>query len=239
MGQFQNWVNARTVLGVVFTKSVTGFMGEWATFVQEHQAIFTLYERYKLAQSIGVEPDDPYTQAETARNAANGLIGPRLQQLGRGLDAYSDKVFQLAEAQRIGEKNAVLVHRERQTQTDVGEQGQARDCCVRLQVQRNFSAQGSDTLATRSVNNANGVSVAEIEQNYTEMRAAVNLNEKFKTQMDNAWEVHRAAWEDYAVGGSHSVNFDDKKISTVGRPKAGYRLDVENLRAAPGKRNFI
>jgi hypothetical protein len=57
--------------------------------------------------------------------------------------------------------------------------------------------------------------------------------------MDQAWDVHKRSWSTYGVGGSHSVNFDNRKISTKGRPSSGYRLDVENVRQAPGKRNFI
>ena len=216
-------------------------MQAWSTFVDEHQAIFTLYERYKLAQDIGVEPDDPYTQMETARNPATvGTSGAKLQQLARGLDQYSDKVFQLAEGQRIADKNASFAHRERAGQDEVGEAEDIGSCKVRLQVQSNFKMKkGEDTLSTRVVQSAGGVSMANLELAYAEIRAEINLNSKFLTQMDNAWESHKGSCEDYSVGKSYSVNFDDKKIQVGGRPPAGYRLDVENVRVAQGKRNFI
>jgi hypothetical protein len=241
MAQFQQWMAGRLQQGVVVKKSVTSGMSSWTAFVSEHQSTFALYDRYKVEQGIGDEPDDPYTLQETAEDPATpGTADQKLRQLMTGLDQYSAKVFAGAEAQWIADKNASFAHRQRAGQDEVGEAEDPGTCKVRLQVQSNFKMKkGEDTLSTRVVQGAGGVSMANLELAYAEIRAEINLNSKFLTQMDSAWESHKGSCEDYSVGKSYSVNFDDKKIQVGGRPAAGYRLDVENVRVAQDKRNFI
>ncbi len=114
MAQFQQWMAGRLQQGVVVKKSVTSGMSSWTAFVSEHQSTFALYDRYKVEQGIGDEPDDPYTLQETAEDPATpGTADQKLRQLMTGLDQYSAKVFAGAEAQWIADKNASFAHRQR------------------------------------------------------------------------------------------------------------------------------
>jgi hypothetical protein len=177
---------------------------------------------------------------ETSQRALQpGVPDRRKQDLEDGLDRYADRAFQYAEAQRIGEKNEIFTHRQKVEPTEkVGGTGRP-ECTVRLQVQRNFKATGSDTLSSEAIDNPGGVTTDELEAAYQRVKTRSELNGKFLTYMDQAWDVHKTSWNSYGVGDSHSVNFDNTGIKVGGRPKGGFRLDVENLRQAPGKRNFI
>ena len=240
MGVFRDSINGKTSLGVTAPVSADDVMSFWYDFLANNDKIFNLYERHLQEQSLTDEANDPCAMYETSQRPLQpGMLDLRRQNLENGLDLYADRAFQYAEAQRIGEKNAIFTHRQNAQPTETTVVTNAPQCTVRVQVQRNFSATGSDTLAALAIDNPGGVTVIELEAAYLQVKTDSGLNGKFLTYMDQAWDAHKRNWLNYGVGGSHSVNFDNNKIVTKGRPKSGYRLDIENVRQAPGKRNFI
>jgi hypothetical protein len=189
-------------------------------------------------------PPVPAAAGPPAPAAAGQTLQDKARLFAKDLDALSDRIFAIAKIEATREKGELFTHRQ-----EIGQAAKAaaippgageKGCTVRLQLQTNFKMKGGkDTIATEVVDNPNGVTVVELDAAFARLEANSGLKKKMKDQLRAAYEIHKGAWGAYPVGKSTSVNFDEDAITTGGRPQGGYRLDVENIRAAPGKQNFI
>lgn len=181
----------------------------------------------------------PVPAAAAGPPAPNNAMGT----LAKALDTLSDRIFTVADIERQRERVEVFVQREQiaQARIPAAAPGQPQGTCtVRLQVQTNYKMSGGkDTLATVVVDNPLGVSGDSVDEAFERLVLAAHLANKLEAQMREAYSIHRSSWHTYMVGGSNSVYFDESKITTAGRPRGGYRLDLENVRVAPGRQNFL
>jgi hypothetical protein len=107
---------------------------------------------------------------------------------------------------------------------------------VRLQIQLN---KDSSTLSSEVVENAGGVTITALDAGFERLLNGWAASKKLKTQARECYEMHKTKCRQYTVGNSYSIYFDEGTIKTAGRPKGGYRLDIENIRVAPGRPNFV
>lgn len=122
--------------------------------------------------------------------------------------------------------------------TSVGSDGRGT---VRLQIQLNGKPSEKDKKnfeESEIIESTGGVTEDAIDVAFERMVTRWSAGKGLKAKARESYEVHKASWRSYAVGGSHSVNFDANSVSTGGRPQSGYRLDVENIRQGSSP-NFI
>jgi hypothetical protein len=93
--------------------------------------------------------------------------------------------------------------------------------------------------ATKSVtSNGGGVTVRQLDAAFERVLTASSWGKKLASQARAAYAIHKGKWGVYTQGNSYSVYFDEQSIVTSGRPKGGYRLDIENIRAG-NTPNFV
>jgi hypothetical protein len=220
----------------------------WAAYKDSKHNLFQTYARALISQPHTPADIDTTAVIAAAVLATANVVGaanmrPFLVALSQTLNNFSDRVVQLAAVQIEVERVQVRVQNQADRQVVVQEPvegGNARACTVRLQLQTNFTMKGgNDTLATETVNSADGVTVVSLDTAFAEIVRKAHMNKKLDANLHEAYAAHKNLWANYGVGGSHSINFDENGLIAGKRPSYGYRLDVENIRQAPGKRNFI
>jgi len=234
MGKFKDWVKVNVDKPSV--KSPDDLFLYWTWYANARFSAFSAYGRSLeggARTNADIDPEGRLTAAQQ-RVAAAGADLQQKQQAIAGyfneLDAFSDHVEKQAENQNRSELAAVVGNRTPVAEEPAAPQGELP--AVRLQLQTNFKMKGgNDTLATEVVSNANGVSAQAVGDAFTRLETASGLNKKLKSQMQAALEVHKGKWSAYSPGNSYSVYFDYDWIKTSGRPRDGYRLDIEVLRA--------
>ena len=249
MGLFKNWVKLNfdkpTLNSANNPDAVYVF---WEAYQASKWDQFEQYKAYGSVSTADIDPDARLTAAKQNPNALAGA-GALLNEL----DAYSDYIENCAnlqqnreKAKKSQEKLELQAHRTKLEEVDeevkpTGTSAKGKVGTVRLQVQNNFKTKEKDEVCfARVVDSADGVSVASLDAAFELLVTDTGWTQKkLVEKLRESYAKHTEAWSGYVVGNSYSVNFDTETIKVGGRPKSGYRLDVENLREAPGKRNFI
>ena len=238
MGLFKDWAKAN-IQQTTLTGANTPdrLYAIWESYAGANFATFAAYARSRASGTASTADLDPAARLAAAKLNADALAGARA--LFTELDNFSDHVGRQAHAQQ--QREAAELHANRtalQTATTpTAQTGQLPT--VRLQLQSNFKQKGgSDIIATESVTSTGGVTVRQLDAAFERILTASSWGKKLASQARAAYDIHKGKWGVYTQGNSYSVYFDEQSIVTSGRPKGGYRLDVENIRAG-NTPNFV